>query len=425
LRALILTLLVAIGGVALAETPSVLLLSVDTLRADRLGCYGHELDTSPNIDRLAAQSLVFDDAVCEVPLTAPSMCSMITGRYPREIGLTRNGVRLPEDMPTIAERFQAAGYATWYVQSNWTLKADLSRANRGFDVYDDDFHKGRWGAIKSERPADEVADIALKLLAERDPAKPFFGWAHFTDPHAPYTFRDDFNPSAQHPWRLDRADKVRVQYDSEIRYTDYHIGRLLDALPENTIILFVADHGESLYEHGYLGHGRRLNQPSVHIPLMVRAPKVAPGRSAVPARGCDVGPTLLGLVGLPPLEGAHGVDLIAAPPAMDRIRIIEAYGGAAIALPGVREDMANMPPDVQAVMEKNWKLIVDGNRVELFDLATDPKEHRSAYAVERDRADALLRHLQTWNAVSTRRDDEVRELTDDDLDALRALGYIQ
>lgn len=422
---LILAAVVVAGATQAAEKPGVVLLSVDTLRADRLGCYGHTDPTSPNIDKLAAASLVYEDSLCEVPLTAPSMCSMITGRYPREIGLTRNGVQLPDDMPTIAERFQAAGYATWCVQSNWTLKADLSKANRGFDHYDDNFHKGRWGAIKSERPADEVADLALKLIAERDTAKPFFAWFHFTDPHAPYTFREEYNPSGVRPWRLKRTEKVRVQYDSEILYTDFHIGRVLDALPPDTIILFVADHGESLYEHGYLGHGRRLYQPSVHVPMMVRARGVAPGRTKVPTRGADVGPTLLGLAGLPPLEGAHGIDLINTPPESTRVRVIEAYGGAAVGIPGVRQDMAEMPPDSQAVIEGEWKLIVEDNQVELYNLSEDPREHRSVYAAERHRADAMMQHLNAWNAVKPRQDIEVREMSSDDVEALRALGYIQ
>lgn len=402
-----------------------MLLSVDTLRADHLGCYGYDKPTSPNIDALAAQSLLFEDALCEVPLTAPSMASMLTGRPPRALGLTRNGVELSPDVPVVAERFKEAGYATWCVQSNWTLKAELCEIHRGFDVYEDDFHKGRWGGIKSERQADEVTKVALKLLKERDTSKPFFAWIHFTDPHGPYTFRDNFNPWDKRPWRLGSAEKVRVQYDSEVRYTDHHIGRVLEALPADTIIVFVADHGESLFEHGYLGHGRRVYQPGMHIPWMVRAPGVTPGRSATPVRGVDMASTLLGLAGLPALEGATGVNVVASPPEPGRVRIIEAYGGAAIGIPGVRESMASMAPEAQGVVVDGWKLVVEDQKFELFSLKDDPKEQHSRYAEMREHAEKLRQHLDAWNAVAAKAVAAPHELTGDDVEALRALGYIE
>ena len=426
-RTLFLALLLTLGGLGHAQPakPNVVLLSVDTLRADRLGCYGHDKPTSPNIDALAAQGLLFEDALCEVPLTAPSMSSMLSGRYPRALGLTRNGVQLPESIPLVTERFRDAGYATFCVQSNWTLKADLSSINRGFDTYEDDFHKGRWGGVLSERPADEVAEVALKLLAERPADKPFFAWIHFTDPHGPYTFRDNYNPWGKRPWRLDSAEKVRVQYDSEVRYTDHHIGLVLEAMPPDTIVVFVADHGESLYEHGYLGHGRRVYQPGAHIPLVVRAPGLAPGRSKVPVRGADIGPTLLGLAGLPALELADGVDILAAPPAMDRVRVVEAYGGKAVGLPGMREAMAAMAPEAQGLVLNGWKLVADEQKLELYDLAADPKEQRNAYAAERARAEDMKAKLDEWNAARPQEAAPARELSGDDVEALRALGYIE
>jgi choline-sulfatase len=418
--------LVAASAAAISAQPNVVLLSVDTLRADHLGCYGYDKPTSPNIDKLAQEGLLFEDAVCDVPLTAPSMAGMLTGHYPRDLGLTRNGVELPESLPTVAERFKDAGYATWCVQSNWTLKSDLSRINRGFDIYRDDFHKGRWGAIKSERPGPEVADIALELLAARDAAKPFFAWIHFSDPHGPYEFHEEFNPSGKRPWRLKTAEKVRVQYDSEVLFTDHHIGRVLKALPENTIVVFVADHGESLYEHGYLGHGRRVYHPGIHVPLIIHAPgRVAPGRSSAPVRGADVGPTILGLAGLPALEGAEGVDIIATPPAADRVRIVEAHGGAAIGIPGVKGAMASMEPEGYGVIFKGWKLVVQDNTLELFNLAEDPRELDSRYAAERPRAAEMQELLKAWQAQAPKVDSMAKELTNDDVEALKALGYIE
>jgi len=305
---------VFVAGLAAAvfgAPPNIVLLSVDTLRADHLGCYGYEHNTSPAIDRFAREGLVFEDCTCEVPLTNPSFGAMLSSLYPRMTGTTRNGLKMPDAVPLIAELFKNAGYHTGCVQSNWTLKAKLSALDRGFDFYDDDFHEKRWGIIKPERYADDVTDRAIALLEKHTPDKPFFFWIHYSDPHAPYRFHKDFNPQNKRTFWRDNEDKVKIKYDSEIAYTDAHIARLLKALPaENTVVLFTADHGESLYEHNYLGHGRRIYQDNLHVPLIVRGPGIAPGRIATPVRILDIGPTLLAFAGLRPAPGMLGKDLM-------------------------------------------------------------------------------------------------------------------
>ncbi|MFP6615198.1 MAG: sulfatase-like hydrolase/transferase, partial [Candidatus Hydrogenedentota bacterium] len=157
---------------AALSAPNVVIISVDTLRVDHLGMYGHPQNTSPNLDALALESLVFDDMLTEIPLTGPSFCSMMSSLYPRVTGATRNGLRLPDDVEAIAQIFQNANYETMCVTSNWTLKRKLSGLDRGFDNYEDDFHEKRWGFIKSERDGDEVTSIALSLLENRDTSKP-------------------------------------------------------------------------------------------------------------------------------------------------------------------------------------------------------------------------------------------------------------
>ena len=405
--------------------PNVVLLSVDTLRADHLGCYGHERDTSPAVDAFAATGLLFEDTVCEVPLTSPSFGSMLSSRYPRETGTTRNGLRMPGHVPLVQERFRDAGYETFCAQSNWTLKAKLSGLDRGFERYDDGFHKKRWGFIKAERVAEEVADTALALLESRDPARPFFAWIHFTDPHAPYTFHRKHNPAGKRPFRQPREEKVGIQYDSEVAYCDAHIARVLAALPENTAVVFTADHGESLWEHDYLGHGRRIYQPGLHIPLAIRAPGLAPGRTAAPARGIDIGPTLLGLAGIAPAEGMLGIDLLAAPPAPDRVRVVETYGGAVPNLPGARAMMADAPPMRQGAIADGWKLILDGDDAELFDLATDPGELENRSDFQPDRLEALRAHIAAWDAATARVEPGEEDLSAEDMRALEALGYVE
>lgn len=402
--------------------PNVVFLSVDTLRADHLGCYGHVYDTSPHLDEWAGESLIFDDAVCEVPLTSPSFCSMLSSRYPRTTGATRNGLRLPDGVRTVPQVFQEAGYRTVCVQSNWTLKASLSGLDRGFDVYEDDFHEKRWGFIKGERGADEVTRIALELLHAWDREKPLFAWFHYSDPHAPYKMHRKFNVAKR---KKGRGGKVSARYDSEIAYTDSFIAQLLEALPrENTFILFVGDHGESLYEHDYLGHGRRIYQAGLRIPLMIRGPGIEAGRTARPVRGVDVGPTLLGLAGLDRIPGMVGLDLLHETAPDTRARVVETYGGAVPRLKGVRALMANKPPQMQGVLLNSWKLILEGDKAELFDLGRDPMEEHDLSKAHPERVAELTRLVTQWDEKTARAPSMALELSEDDLEALKSLGYV-
>ena len=411
---------------AVFSAPNVILISVDTLRADHFGFYGYSSPTSPNLDRLATRSLVFDDAICEVPLTGPSFCSMMTSRYPRATGVTRNGVRLPEDVPTVAEIYSAAGYETICVTSNWTRKAKLSGLDRGFDEYDDRFREKRWGIIKSERAADEVTRIALELLEARDPQRPLFAWFHYSDPHAPYEMHRGFDVTDPKDVPDGRVGRVTVRYDSEIAYTDSSIAEVLAALPsQNTYVVFVADHGESLWEHDYLGHGRRIYQPGLRIPFMISGPGIQPGRSEARVRGLDVGPTLLGLAGLDAAPGMQGVDVLSADIPATRARVIETYGGAVLNVPGAKELMTNMGPQLQGILIDDWKLVLGGKRTELFRLDEDPDELENLAHLHPELVTKLTQGIQRWSdAVANRMSDEA-ELSEEDLEALESLGYIE
>ncbi len=417
--------MIALLLAATLSAPNVVLISVDTLRADHLGFYGHPVSTSPNLDRFAAQSLVFDDMVCEVPLTGPSFAAMMTSLFPRATGVTRNGIRLPEDAPTTAEIFAGAGYETLCVTSNWTLKSKLSGLDRGFETYDDGFKKRRWLVVASERDASEVSDLALEALSGLDGSRPFFAWFHYSDPHAPYKLREGFEVSTPDDYPGDPGADEKARYDSEIAYTDFQIQRVLDALPaQNTYIVFVGDHGESLREHDYLGHGRRVYQNNLHIPFVVGGPSVDPGRTAAPARGIDVGPTLLRLAGLAPAEGMVGQALVNTLPDGERLRVVEAYGGAVLNLPGAREIMENQGPDLQAAVFEGWKLIEGKGDVELYYLPDDPGELNNLANSNRERVAQLREIIASWaQTVESVAGDEA-ELSGEDVEALRSLGYV-
>ena len=412
-------------GAVAGAAPNIVLLSVDTLRADRLGAYGYERPTSPHLDAFAAEARVFEDAVCETPLTNPSLGAMMSSRFPRMVGATRNGLKMPENVPLVAEQFQRAGYHTFCVQSNWTLKNKLSGLARGFDIYDDAFTKKRWGILKAERDGDDVTRLALAYLEKRPADRPFFAWIHYSDPHAPYKMHKALNPAGKRAWGLGRKEKVQILYDSEVAYTDSEISKVLAALPEGTIVVFVGDHGESLFEHDYLGHGRRVYHNNLHIPLVIRGAGIEAGRSAAPVRGIDVGPTLLGLAGLPKGEGMLGLDLLREDVPMDRHRVVETYGGAVPNLPGVKGAMADSGPMRQAVIHAGWKLILGGDAPELYYLPDDPGELTDRAVSEPARAQEMNAFIKSWEEAAPATGQATENLDADDRKALEALGYLE
>ncbi len=406
---------------------NILLLSVDTLRADHLSCYGYEYPTSPNIDKLAEKGIVFDNCIAEVPLTCPSFSSMFTSKFPRTIGVTRNGLGISEDDISITELLKDNGYFTFCVQSNWTLKAKLSGLKKGFDIYDDDFHVKRWGIFSSERIADEVTQKCIDIIKKLPKDKPFFGWVHYSDPHAPYHFRKRYNVHHEEKGRNnERRYKTVKSYDSEIRFTDEQIGILLKHIPENTAIIFVADHGESLYEHNYLGHGRKLYQNEVRIPLIIVSPKVKSGRTGMPVRGIDIGPTILGIANIQKCKSMLGMDVLNENINKERIRVIETYGGAVPKIPILRSLMKKSGPIMQAVIVENWKLIVKDNRKELYNIIEDPEEINNIAKKYPEKVLELHNIIKRWSIhtpVNTKKDG--RKLSDEDLEVLRSMGYLE
>jgi choline-sulfatase len=314
------------GGAAGADGPrgprhpmNVLLVTVDTVRADHLGCYGDAAAETPRLDRLASQGVRFAQASSPVPLTLPSHSSLLSGLLPPHHGLRNNGAgSFPSESPTLATALSAAGYRTGAFVGSFVLDRRFGLA-RGFATYDDEIERDPKAGIvlEAERPGSVVVDRALAWLAKdeakderdnkdgEDGARPFFLWVHLYDAHAPYT-----PPS---PWRERFAGRP---YDGEVAAVDAQVGRLLDeldrrGLAENTVVAVAADHGEALGEHGEQTHGLLLYEPTLRVPLLVRAPGLKAGQVVrTPVSLVDVAPTLAGLAGKPfaaaagqPLDG--------------------------------------------------------------------------------------------------------------------------
>ena len=280
----------AAGGAAPTGKPSILLVSIDTLRADHVGCFGDRNAATPNLDRWAAEGVLFEHAATPVPITLPAHATLLTGRLPHRHGLRDNGIyRLPEDVPTLAEGLVGAGYATAAVVGAVVLDRQYGIA-RGFQRYDDAIGGERSLAI-AERPAGAVTDAALR--AARGLQSPYFLFVHYYDPHAAYA----------PPPPFDERFRSRP-YDGEVAYVDEQLGRLrtgLEALGllRDTVVVLTADHGEGLGEHGEEAHGVFLYQSTLHVPLVVAAPGRWPAgrRVASPVSLADVTPTLLELAG--------------------------------------------------------------------------------------------------------------------------------
>jgi arylsulfatase A-like enzyme/Flp pilus assembly protein TadD len=394
---------------------NVLLITLDTTRADYLGCYGAAAAQTPTLDRLAREGTLFRHCSTCTMMTLPSHCSIMTGLYPFVHGVRRNGMdHLPAAASTLAEVLKAAGFATAASIGSYVLDARFGLA-QGFDVY----HGvpvpsgASVDAASSERKGDKVCDDALALLRERAQQR-FFLWVHFYDPHYPYE-------SPRHP-DIQSAEA----YADEIAYMDGQIGRLLDevkklGLQRSTLVLLVGDHGEGLEEHQEYQHGFFAYETCQHVPLLMRCPGVIPGGRQIDAvvRTVDVAPTILELTGQPPLHVVSGVSL--APLLAGRTADLQLRAYAETPEPYTLLRLST----IRTLTSGHWKYIWS-TAPQLFDLASDPGERHNVIAQQPDQAAALhdeLRALLT-GAPPRLRDDRRVALTSDDATRLESLGYV-
>jgi arylsulfatase A-like enzyme len=437
------------------SAPNVLVLLVDTLRADRLGCYGARPSPSPTLDRLAAEGLLFEETVAQAPWTMPSVATLFTGLHPRSHGVVGGGglwghgnvksddlhlAFLSDALPTLAERVAAAGITTVGVSGN-PLVSRATNLARGFET----FVELPWDNTRPDGPrAGEINAIFVRWLTENRRHR-FFAWLHYMEPHGPYTPAPAFrpapaagvrpqvakgrvNPLAQAvnwqgapPLPPAEIDHLRRLYDGEIRSFDDELAALLaqlDALGVrgSTVLVVTSDHGEEFQEHGRLKHGPHLYEESIRVPLVLAGPGIAPGRVRAQAQGIDLLPTVTGMLGLPAPVGLPGHDLLAPGLEDGRAAISETRGGIA---------SDGSPAELVAVRAAGWKLVHAPARdlVELFDLARDPGERTNRHRVAPEEP-RLLEALARWQATAP--PPPAAAGADPGLrDKLRALGYVQ
>jgi len=310
----------------------VLLITVDTLRPDHLGLHGYERPTSPNLDRWFADAVVYERAYSTDAATSPSVASLLTGLFPPEHRVRLLYQRMPAGIVTLPEMLPSS-YQTAAFVSNLVLTEEAIGIADRFDHFDDYVDQKEPRRRVYERNAERTTDAVLAWLdSGRDPDRPLFLWVHYIDPHGPYRPPPDFEPRFRHDGSpavpaTERMHAYQIEdgvtdgndyvarYDDEIRYLDRQVGRLLDgyaagADADDALIVFTADHGESMMEHEHwFTHGYQVYDEIVHVPLWVRGPGVSAGRSRDLASGIDVAPTILAFAGVTPPGRLSGVDL--------------------------------------------------------------------------------------------------------------------
>jgi choline-sulfatase len=344
---------------------NIVLITVDTTRADHLSCYAPGGAKTPNLDALAARGVRFAQATAQVPLTLPSHASIMTGTYPTVHGLRdMGGFVLAPTHPTLASVLRSRGFATGAVVGSRILSRTFGLA-QGFTFYDDKIvarlEENALPGLYPERRASEVTDHAIGWL-EQNSASKFFFWAHYYDPHHPY------DPPA--PFSKTYAKDL---YSGEIAYTDQEVGRLLQwidqhALSARTLIVVMGDHGESLGQHGELTHGIFLYDATLHVPFIMAGPDVPSGKVIEDqVRSIDVLPTVLDFLHITPPQETQGVSLW---PLIDAGRHVRSnYSYAETLYPRTYMGWS----ELRAMRTDNWKLII-APHPELYNLTKDPNE---------------------------------------------------
>jgi len=397
------------GGAA-HQRPDVVLITLDTTRADHLGAWGWRHAHTPNLDALARRGSRFLRCDASSPLTLPSHASILTGLYPPRHGVRDNGTfTLAAGVTTVAEVLSAAGFDTAAVVSAAVLERRFG-LDQGFGVYDDDPGIGHaLGTLIVERDARRTTDAALAVLSRLE--RPFFLWVHYFDPHAEY------HPPSQYVGQVSGPNQM---YDAEIAYVDAELGRLLAAVPEAWIVA-VGDHGEMLGEHGEPTHGVLVYRGARRVPLIVAGPGADPGREVTGlVRTVDVAPTLLALAGAAAPAGLDGRSLL-----LLRRGETEPRWSYCEALSPF---FSHRWYPLRAISDGRW-LYLDAPRPSLYDLGADPEEARDLSSLQPKTARRLERRLvQTTEGLGEALHDDLlagSRPSPEERERLAALGYLE
>jgi choline-sulfatase len=430
-RQLVCVVWLTAGALASSDAPpNIILITADTTRADRMGFLGSKLGLTPNLDTLARQSVVFTHAYSQAPFTAPSHATILTGTYPQFHGVDDFQVPLSKDLPFAPAILKAHSYHTAAFVGSIVLDPSQGLGvglDRGFDTYDAGFHMAVPGEdhySSTGRRGTVVVEHALAWLSEH-PRGPFFIWVHLYDAHFPYDPPEPF---------LGRYKSA--PYDGGVAYVDSALGKLLRQLRarglyENSLIAVMADHGESLGDHGEQFHGFFLYDATIHVPLLLKLPgeRFAAKRIDNPVGLVDVLPTILQTVGIPVPEQIQGESLLD----MMKPKLPTAASGPVA--PASSPDRPRYAETDYGLRAYGWSserslrtgkyLFIEAPRRELYDLAADPKAEHDLGAASKAVADTLQGQLDAFRRKTTRSGEAPRAVADPEAqEKLAALGYM-
>lgn len=423
---------------------NILLVTIDTLRADHCSAYGYGRETTPTLESLARQGARMGVAYAPTATTGPSHASLMTSLYPITHGVVKNGMVLDAGFETLAEVLRAAGYRTAAVVSSFVLDAKFGYA-QGFETYDDDFDAQAATIARPEfegqeveggfdQTGDRTTEKASNLLARLAAGgEPFFLWVHYFDPHAPYAPPPEFASRFPADDQRDELSRAKSGYDGDIAFADHELGRLLAAFdpsgPRNsTLVVVVGDHGEGLMQHGHMHHGVQIYEEAVRVPLLLRLDgRIAPQAHDEPVEIVDVMPTVLELARLVhtrPLQGRSLAAALTQGAPLDPERPV--YLHRRYYDPG---EIGGIPVAGEkfGIRRGLWKYIEgeqEGTR-ELFNLVDDPGERTNLVVSETAVAAELSASLAAWKTTQGGARQRAEGLSPQDREKLRALGYVE
>jgi arylsulfatase A-like enzyme/Tfp pilus assembly protein PilF len=393
---------------------NVLLITLDTTRADHLGCYGSNKVRTPNLDSLAAKGILYEKCISPTPLTLPAHTSIFTGMYPLFHGVRDNAAFVvPEDFITLPEVFKSNGYKTGAFVSSFVLDSKWG-LNQGFDYYYDDFDLHQENIVSVgdiQRPGNQTVDAALSWLSNKKSDK-FFLWVHLYDPHTPYDPPEEFKKQYSDDF-----------YAGEIAFTDQQVGRLIDSLDsnglrENTLIFVVGDHGESLGEHKEDGHGFFIYEETINVPFIIATPfrQFQGIRKKEITSLVDLMPTMLDMTHLKGSRDFHGQSLINT-----SAKNSEKFVYSETFYPRFHFGWS----ELQSIQDGSFKFIMSSDP-ELFDLQKDPDEMKNLSAAERHKSSAYQSKskelIARWSRGAKMQD--YTQLDEETQEKLAALGYV-
>jgi arylsulfatase A-like enzyme len=432
----------ACGGHTVSPPPNLILISLDTLRADHVGCYGYPRPTTPTIDGIAHEGVVFERTIANSPWTLPSHASMLTGLQPRHHGVRTHDSALPESIPTLASELAAHGYLTMAIVNNTYLgpRYGLDRGFERFKYVPESIGEGR------VRSGKQQVDLATEWVNEAS-GSPFFLFLHNYDIHSDYAPSPHFEKEFAHPYagamtgttrdllrvrkgeiQLSRSDLQHVVdlYDAGICEIDHELARFIGFLRQTgnldrTILVITSDHGEEFLEHGGVLHGRTMHRELLDVPLIIRGPSVPEGQRVLDlVQTSDIFPTVIELLGFDPV------------PSVDGTSLVDVWAGRRVGTPGRRayaeaDHNRDLGDDtLEMVQTDGFKLVFERptKNIRLYDCLADPRELIDVASQYPEVTGDLVDDLHRLDA-GRRSGSRALPLTETEEEQLRALGYLR